>query len=346
MKLVQSFWSKPFTDNSRFDEWRNKLYMFGCWSLSSLVNKPHFTSNELITDDYGADLFINKLGLEFDNVDLSLNEIDHPAYDWWMGKQKAYSVQEEPFVHVDNDLIMFKPLKPWVLEADMFGEVAYDSRCFFKGFSPKGKKMIKETIKNQFKIPSYSQTAIRAGIFGANNIDYVKEFIDKTNYMKTTLEPTLERLKYRMNGTRYNSFFEEFNWGNYALSKGIHVETIIHGDWLDHDRQALDAGYTHLLSNAKFQYGRRVMGRLKKESPRHYEKCVQTYKDMYGSNNAFFHIKNKLECSTEEVNRREQKCIQCPQFLKTGSEKSCILRKIPINQFITTPKSTCPLNNW
>src|SRR5579872_1836055 len=115
MKIVQSFWTKPFLqlgdtlmDTRLNGGWPGRRYNYFSWALSCLQLRKFYADVELVTDDLGQFLLIEKLGLPYSNVSLGLNSLSgyNPCL-WALGKIKAYSIQENPFLHVDNDVFIW-----------------------------------------------------------------------------------------------------------------------------------------------------------------------------------------------------------------------------------------------
>lgn len=80
------------------------------WALSCLQLKQFYDEIELITDSEGADLLINKLHLPYTSYLTTLDKLndENPAI-WTLGKIAAYEMQQEPFIHVDGDIYIWKP---------------------------------------------------------------------------------------------------------------------------------------------------------------------------------------------------------------------------------------------
>lgn len=115
MKIVQSFWTKPFfqsadlLDSRMNGGWPARKYNYFSWALSCLQLREYYQDIGLITDDLGKYLLIDKLQLPYTSVTASLNKLeDYDAGLWALGKIYAYSIQEEPFLHVDSDIFIWR----------------------------------------------------------------------------------------------------------------------------------------------------------------------------------------------------------------------------------------------
>ena len=73
------------------------------WAWSVLQTRKWASHVEFVTDKFGAELF-DELGIEFDSVNLALDDIEpHGMKLWAIGKLRAYELQNEPFMHLDGD---------------------------------------------------------------------------------------------------------------------------------------------------------------------------------------------------------------------------------------------------
>src|SRR4051812_45760022 len=108
MRAVWSFWSKPWRARTG-GTWRTERHHLLGWILSFEAARKHYPDTELITDDEGAQLLIDRLGLAFSRVSTSLNRLAaHDPRRWILGKLYAYREQSEPFVHLDTDVFLWK----------------------------------------------------------------------------------------------------------------------------------------------------------------------------------------------------------------------------------------------
>ncbi|MBI1259052.1 MAG: hypothetical protein GC204_16405, partial [Chloroflexi bacterium] len=65
-------------------------------------------------------MLIEGLGLKFDHVSLDLNALkDHDPQWWSLGKTYTYRLQTVPFIHLDNDVFLWKRLRPEVESASV-----------------------------------------------------------------------------------------------------------------------------------------------------------------------------------------------------------------------------------
>ena len=124
MRAVWSFWSKPF-DAHRQRVWSSDKHHLLSWVLSTETARRHYGRLVLVTDSAGARMLVDGIGLAFDEVHTTLDAIAGADPGWWaLGKLHAYRAQAEPFVHIDNDVFLFKPLPRELEAAPVFAQNA------------------------------------------------------------------------------------------------------------------------------------------------------------------------------------------------------------------------------
>lgn len=120
LRAVWSLWTKPLTQ-SRRTGWLSQKHHLLAWLLSFESARRFYPETHLVTDDEGARMLVDGLGLQFEHVSTSLNALAEQEADWWaLGKLYAYREQDAPFVHVDSDVFLWKPLPERVASADVF----------------------------------------------------------------------------------------------------------------------------------------------------------------------------------------------------------------------------------
>jgi hypothetical protein len=99
--------------------------------------RKHYHETSLVTDDLGAELLVDRVGLHFDSVSLSLNALGRTNPDWWaIGKLHAYAEQLEQFVHIDNDVFLWEPLDPRLNDSGIFSQHPEVTPCGASYYRP------------------------------------------------------------------------------------------------------------------------------------------------------------------------------------------------------------------
>jgi len=111
MKIVQSFWSKPALAGPQAHRsgWPDKRYNYFSWALSALQFKKYYNEVELVTDEAGYELLIDKMKLPYTSVQVALDRLNGYDKDLYaIGKLYAYSLQDSPFIHADGDVFIWE----------------------------------------------------------------------------------------------------------------------------------------------------------------------------------------------------------------------------------------------
>lgn len=110
MKVYMSYWTGGV---------RHKSTNLDMWKLSAALVKKHYKEVHLITDTVGKEILQD---LPFDTVDTSLDKVPPFQKIWALGKVYAYqtAAQQGPFLHIDADVFLWKPLPFNLLQANIF----------------------------------------------------------------------------------------------------------------------------------------------------------------------------------------------------------------------------------
>lgn len=242
MNIIQSFWSLPSKVNptSAFGRnnggWLNERQHAMSWSLSCLKLKQFYPDIKLFTDTEGMDWLINKLALPYNDVDCCLDNISHfnPTL-WALAKLYTYSLQEEPFLHIDSDVYIWKPFDQNFLNNDLIaqnlefdlngnadGSIYIDTALKLQSMLESLPEAIEIAINELYttgRIQGYN-----TGIVGGRNTDFFKEY---TRLVFGFLEKETH-IHYE---SRDMSFFEQLFLYGLAFSKKLDV-SVLYGEQL------------------------------------------------------------------------------------------------------------------
>src|ERR1700754_3207869 len=182
MRIKQIFWSSPVMNrlSIRYNGgWLEKKYNLMGQCLSCLLLKQLYPHVDLITDDAGKRLLVDRLQLPYDEVTTDLNAMP-PYHDdlWSTAKLYAYSIQKEPFLHVDGDLFLYerpgvdKEDRPVVVQANVgFNEGHYNYllNCIQRFSLISGSNYPKP-------VGTRNPRGYAFGIFGGNDTGFISEF--------------------------------------------------------------------------------------------------------------------------------------------------------------------------
>jgi hypothetical protein len=179
-RAIYSFWTKPMEDT--YVGFNSEESLIECFALSLHHSKKWFKEVHLITDLKGKAL-IDKYGLEFDYVTTELEEAlaDIDKKNWALGKIYACKIQEKPFIHIDNDVILFKPLPQSFLRAEA-GFQNHENHIWHRFYGP----MI-DFDRDNYKTPAIwynfpsneDGKSYNCGIIAFNRIEVIQEWWDE-----------------------------------------------------------------------------------------------------------------------------------------------------------------------
>ncbi len=292
MRAVWSFWSKPYLERQR-PAWPSETHHLLAWVLALESVRRFYPETYLYTDDAGARLLIGQLGLEFTHVSTELNALADADPAWWaLGKLHTYRLQDAPFVHLDNDVFLWKPLPERVTRADVF---AQNPEPFRPGASYYQPERIDTAVRRAGGwLPAawvWYRTVRRqrgecCGIFGGRQIDFIRTFADQA--LRLVEHPANQRA-----------------WAVLAdkISHMVLIEQYLLAASVEHQRalapsadqaveiaylfsspaqafnptEASQLGYTHLIADAKRNliYVQRLEARVRRDLPGWYERCAR-----------------------------------------------------------------------
>lgn len=293
MRAVWSFWTKPFKD-FRTATWASEKHHLLGWVLSFETARKHYPETSLVTDTEGARMLIDGIGLDFTHVSTELDALDGHDTGWWaLGKLYAYRAQREPFIHLDTDVFLWKPLPPHVASASVFAQNPEDFIVGSSCYRPEEFEFIKEIsggwIPEEWEWcrSEYGQTqkSVCCGIVGGNRLDFIGYYADLgIRY----IEDVRNQFGWSMvhNKAEHNILFEQYLLGACIEYHRHRADSPFRdiddrylfdswGDAFDPDAAAR-VGYTHLIGGAKCdaKIAEHLEERVRQDYPGHYERCV------------------------------------------------------------------------
>jgi len=271
-KLVYSHWSKP-AEGTHVGFNSEAMFMASLY-LSLRQNGKWIKNTELVTDKAGEELIINKYGIPFKSVVVTMDEINYiDSHHWAIGKIEACRKQTEPFIHVDNDVFWFKRIPEYILKAQAcFQNVETDGFTFqfYEGMAKNAGK----NFKKAKPFVDYGKVAaVNCGIMGFNDLSFIEEWAEHAheyiNYFdNTVLEPDAFKLS--------SLIFEQFHLYYFLKHYKFDIKFVAGDDnleWVTAERSN-ELGYTHLISGSKRGHvvEKRLLNRLKHDYNDFYKK--------------------------------------------------------------------------
>lgn len=214
--------------------------------ISVYLAKQQFDKVHFITDSRSLKYFEH---IPFDTVSTELDELD-PAYYrvWALGKLLTYKLAAErgkPFIHIDYDVFLWKPLPDFIFNAGIFAtwleERSYDIYNIPRFL---------QFCKNPHLIGNVQpENAVNAGIFGGNDLEFLRTYADSA--LKLVLDPE-------------NKFYwcsddskDKYHWQKSVICEQYYLEVcrihhnkdikmLFKREWPLQD-EAARAGFTHMM---------------------------------------------------------------------------------------------------
>jgi hypothetical protein len=289
MRAVWSFWSRPFLE-CRGNAWSKPLHHLLAWGLSLSTARRHYPDTGLVTDLAGKKLLVDALGLQFSSVSTELERLNKADPDWWaLGKLIAYSIQDAPFVHIDADVFLWKPLPEVVVNAPVLAQCPEHfgnrsdvcMRDIGNAFADCGSPLPIEWEWAMSKEDPVLRQA-NCGIVGGCNVDFLRYYA-QTAVDLVLRPPTAQawaRIAHKSN-TALEQFFltacVDFHRHHpESPYRGVHFKYLF-PSWEEasNPNSATRAGYTHLqfIAKANPAVGRRIEERVKREDPGFFRQC-------------------------------------------------------------------------
>jgi hypothetical protein len=293
MRAVWSFWSKPF-EGYMGRTWREPLHHCLAWGLSLRLARRHASETMLVTDQAGAALLVDQLGLSFTEVRTDLDRIRKVDMGWWtMGKLFAYSLQDRPFVHLDTDVFLWKPLPRRITDAPVFAQCPEEHhpvdewcgvRSLENAFAQHGLPLPLEWQWVRDRNPNDALQE-NCGILGGTHTEFIRYYANSImNFLNSPANAPVWDSLHEKSG--FNPVIEQFTLSAFARYHQAHRESPFRGVFLaDLFPSFMDAynasitariGFTHLLGPAKKDphIAGRLEQRVQREDPKFYRHCV------------------------------------------------------------------------
>jgi hypothetical protein len=286
MKIVQSYWS-PATSGLGFaGGWLSAEYHWQSWALSVLQLRQFYDEVELVTDTAGKALLIDTLGLPYTSVRVVFDEAlaAYPHDLWALAKIYAYSIQNEPFLHIDGDVYIWKRFEPHIENAPLVAqnfEVDFPFyqeplRSMQEAFNNVPTCMLEEL--NQEKSIFSSNT----GVIGGHLIEIFQEY---KHLAFGVIDDNVNNL-HLVEVKHFNICFEQFLYYCLAKEKGIPLSYIIdnqgqfdpsYPNFADFHKVPCQTWYVHCMAEYKRQevVVQHLAKRLRQDYPTYYYRILR-----------------------------------------------------------------------
>mgnify|MGYP001228276600 CR=1 FL=1 len=264
MKYVHSLWSKPATTNN-FDNNYDVKYItknFYTYLLSLLLVKRLGYSMELYCDELTFEYY-NKLPYDkFNIVDFDSDGISSKFWIW--GKIKTHLMMNEPYIHIDGDVLLFKDVigNKFDNTYSVIVQSVEDDKTIPNSFNDLYRNGYKPFENIYINYGKYDYVAYNCGVVGFNDIKFKNEY---ANNVKNVLYYLSNNSDFDHNRQKYNGMFliaEQSLLYYMTKEKNIKVFEIIPYELIKNNNYSFDywysdlpkqIGYCHLLGYSKYK---------------------------------------------------------------------------------------------
>jgi hypothetical protein len=262
--------------------------------LSVEQARRHYPETVLYTDDEGAAMLVDGLGLAFTQVSTELNALRDADPEWWtLGKLMAYRAQSRPFVHLDNDVFLWNALPSAVVSASVFAQTL---EIFpFDGGSWYRPKIYDDSLQRgegwapdewKWYVSRTGNEALCCGILGGQRADFISYYAGMA--LKFLTHPKNQRIWSSMehkvgDNILFEQYFLSACLAYYRQHDRIRFGALeaaclfqsTHETY--HSNRAIELGYTHLIGGAKKNeaFAAHLENRVARDYPALYERCLR-----------------------------------------------------------------------
>lgn len=259
MNFIQTLYLNPSKDPFKHSfGWTAPEYHLMGWALSCLQLNKIYKRVELYANSTAAKLLIDILQLPYHKVNVTHDNLTFADENLWaLPKILTYSLQNNAFIHFDGDVFLFNNLPDNLLKNELIAQNIEEGTDFYISTQ---KEMLKhftyfpDCVKAEFDAPIPIK-AVNAGVLGANNIAFIKE------YASLAFE-YINRNNIRLpliNINRFNVFFEQHLFYCLAKEKNISIGVFLADTIKDNEYKHLSEfhevpcikDYLHLLGPFK-----------------------------------------------------------------------------------------------
>ncbi|MBP8763350.1 MAG: hypothetical protein KBH21_05720 [Acetoanaerobium sp.] len=229
------------------------------WTLSCLSLKDSLGTIELYANKKGIDVLADLIGLPYDKLHEFPQTWKLPSSDLWaLPKVYTYSLQKEPFIHIDGDVYIFEKFPEAITNASVVAQNIELFTDYYYSVMPLIKQhfnYIPQYVTNDFS-SMCNLKALNAGILGGNDLVFFEKFTDEVyRYINLNLSCLSA-----IDVSRFNVFFEQhlcYNMSNIFNKK---IEYLLEPMYCDNGYNDLaqfhkiasgECPYIHLLGNYK-----------------------------------------------------------------------------------------------
>lgn len=236
MRIVQTFWTSGHDPLEHGFGWLRPEYNLMSWTLSCLSLREHYDEVALYTDERGKHVLIDLLHLPYTEVHVVYDDELCLPQHWAYAKVKTYSLQTRPFLHVDGDVFLPKPIPEDLSVAPLIAQNREIGTAYYKGM------MDKVLSYSDIILPDYIKKSLQddsilsynMGLFGGTDVIFIQRYCEEVfRFME---ENHMNDTNYKHSEVWCNILFEQIFLAVLAKKSSIQVECLM--------RPMKDEGYS------------------------------------------------------------------------------------------------------
>lgn len=286
-------------------------------------------------------MLVDRLKLPYKEVHVVYDDLAVLPHHWAIAKIKTYTLQVEPFIHVDGDIYIPNPLPDDILKA---GLVAQNREIGTKYY----RRMVDRMLSfGTIKLPRYieqgleeeSISSYNMGIFGGNDVDFIHEYCDEA--MRFVRDNDINNTSLPHSRVVCNIFFEQIILAAFADLKKREVASVLGRDVKDEGYSGFEfcdlayyeqRAFFHLLGGHKRNpYNCDMLGKtLLRLYPEYYKRIIE----MFPERNIRLGKPQDKPVSTPSIER----CIARYEDFRGGLENEW--RDMPVSNLVDLERQT------
>lgn len=236
MRIVQTFWSAGRNPLEHSFGWLHPEYNLMSWALSCHSLREHYDEVVLYTDTFGKHVLIDTLHLPYTEVNTIFDDFKCLPQHWALAKIMTYSLQTTPFLHVDGDVYLPKPLTTNVIDAELVAQNREIGTSYYRSM------MDRILSYPEIYLPEYIQKGLseksvasyNMGIFGGSNLQFINDYCNEVFSFININQMNNREVRYAH--IDCNVFFEQVIFAVFADKNEKTVENVL-------GRAMIDEGY-------------------------------------------------------------------------------------------------------
>lgn len=289
MKIIQSFWSNVAYEWQIHNTagWLSAEYHWMSWALSVLKLQEHYGQVEIFTDSRGKEVLIDTLKLPYSLCSTALDTLQgYPEDMWALGKIYTYSLQNEPFMHVDGDIYLWEPLGSRFEQAALIAQnPEVDFQYYYQTLSEIQQHFVYIPDCMRRQMSEMPVRACNTGLIGGTRMDIFKEYAELSFAL---IDKNKDRLT-KINRRTFNIGFEQFLYYCLAKDRQIPVTYLIDREedfdptyrgFARFESVPYQTKFIHALGDFKRQPEtcRHLARRLRQDYPEYYYRIIEVCK--------------------------------------------------------------------